>query len=56
MINKFYLNISDRYEAAIVIDLLKKPGRERLLNKIMKKQWDSIKNGNLPANGSDENK
>ena len=54
MINKFYLNLSSDYETTIAIKLLKKPGRDRLLTRIMKKQWDSIRNGNLKGDVSDE--
>ncbi len=50
MINKFYLNLSNKNEAAQAINLLKKPGLDRLLTMIMKKQWDSIKNDDLQKN------
>ena len=50
MINKFYLNLCDKNEAAQVIDLLNNPRKDKLLTKIMKKQWDSIKKDDLQKN------
>jgi hypothetical protein len=46
MINKFYLNLCDKNEAAQVTEWLKNPRKDKLLTKIMKKQWDSIENDN----------
>jgi hypothetical protein len=50
MINKFYLNLCDKGEAAQVIEWLKNPRKDKLLTKIMKKQWDSIENDDFQKN------
>lgn len=50
MINKFYLNLCDKNEAAQVIEWLKNPRKDKLLTKIMKKQWDSIENDDFKKN------
>lgn len=50
MINKFYLNLCDKNEAAQVIEWLKNPRKDKLLTKIMKKQWDSIENDDFQKN------
>ena len=50
MINKFYLNLCDKNEATQVIDLLNNPRKDKLLTKIMKKQWDSIENDDFQKN------
>ena len=47
MINNFYLNVCDKEEAARVINLLKNPAKNKLLTRIMKKQWDNINNENF---------
>ena len=50
MINKFYLNLCDKNEAAQVIEWLKNPRKDKLLTRIMKKQWDSIENDDFKKN------
>ena len=42
MINNFYHDLSEKNEAARAISFLKKPWRNRLITRIMKKQWDRI--------------
>lgn len=50
MINKFYLNLCDKNEATQVINFLKNPELDKLLTKIMKRQWDNIENDGSQKN------
>ena len=54
-INKFYLNLCDKNEEEQVFELLKNPRLDKLLSRIMKKQWDIIDENDLNKD-SDLNK
>jgi hypothetical protein len=42
LLNNYYLNLSDKNEANKAMNFLKKPWRNKLITRIMKKHWDSI--------------
>ena len=42
LINNYYLGLCNKNEAKKALNFLKKPWRNKLITRIMKKQWDSI--------------
>ena len=50
LVNKFYLDLCDKKETQQVINFLKNPELDKLLTKIMKRQWDNIENDDSQKN------
>ncbi len=50
LVNKFYLDLCDKKETQQVINFLRNPELDKLLAKIMKRQWDNIEDDDSKKN------
>ena len=50
LVNKYYLDLCDKKETQLVINFLRNPELDKLLAKIMKRQWDNIEDDDSQKN------